>query len=341
MPIDNLSAPAEPVAVPAPQSEEELISDISNLLDDPATDPVNEHEEANAAQPEDDDPLGLGAEDVVQKDDAEDPDGPDEPEIKGGRFAPDSAKVTLDDGSVISVAELKRNNLFQRDYTKHRQEDAEARKVLDSEREQVSQYAQSLEQSREYLTWYAEKFIPQQPGPFTGDARQDPQAFIEWQQDVARWQTHAQAWQQFKAEQEAEGQRKVGETQKQHQERVKRERDALMNAIPVLKDPVKGKQVWDNIVAGATQHYGIAPEEVNSTADHRFIKVLRDALAYRRIKEAAPTVQATVAKRPAVNNGRRAAPGAAQIREKQARTERLRNSGTLQDGIAALSDLDL
>jgi hypothetical protein len=158
---------------------------------------------------------------------------------------------------------------------------------------------------------------------------------------VAKWQAHAQAWQQFQQSKTDETERKAGETQKQQQERLKRERDALMNAIPVLKDPVKGKQVWDNIVSGASQHYGIAPEEVNNTADHRFIKVLRDALAYRRIKAAAPTVQAEVTKRPVVNNGRRAAPQAAQTREKQARTERLRNSGSFEDGVAALQDFDL
>jgi hypothetical protein len=240
---------------------------------------------------------------------------------------------------VTTIAELKRGTLFQRDYTKKTQELSKEKEAFEAERQQVSQYAQSLDQSREYLTWYAEQFIPQQPKPFAGDARMDPQGFLEWQQDVAKWQTHAQAWQQFKAEQEAEGQRKSGETQKQMQERIKREGEALFKAIPVLKDPAKGKQVWDNIVAGATQHYGIAPEEVNSTADHRFIRVLRDALAYRRIKEAAPTVQATVAKRPAVNNGRRAAPNAAQTREKQARTERLRSSGSLEDAAAAIADL--
>jgi hypothetical protein len=335
---DNLSGSPEPVAVPMPPTQDDLVEDISNLLEPPETDQHEEPEEA-AAPTEEDDPLGL-AEDVEEPDDPDESeaDGPDA-EIKGGRFAPDNAKLKLDNGETITVRDLKdrvekRVKDFQRDYTEKAQ-------ALSAEKAEVSQYAQTLDQSREYLAWYAEQFLPKQPEPFKGDASANPMGFLEWQQSVAQWQAHAQAWQQFQQSKEAENERKAGETQKQMQERLKRERDALMTAIPVLKDPVKGKQVWDNILSGATQHYGIAPEEVNSTADHRFIKVLRDALAYRRIKAAAPTVQAEVTKRPVVNNGRRAAPNAAQTREKQARTERLRSDPSFQNGVAALMDFDL
>src|SRR5688500_16103369 len=123
---DNLSPSGEPVVttLPTPPTEDQLVEDISNLLDDPTPDPVEDEPDEAAAPPEDDDPLGLGAEDV-DADTPEEPDGSEEPEIKGGRFAPDTAKVTLEDGTVITVAELKRNNLFQRDYTRKRQEEAE------------------------------------------------------------------------------------------------------------------------------------------------------------------------------------------------------------------------
>ena len=110
--------------------------------------------------------------------------------------------------------------------------------------------------------------------------------------------------------------------------------------MPVLKDPVKGKQVWDNIVAGANQHFGFSPEEVNGITDHRMVLALREALAYRRIKTTAPKVQEKVAKRPVVD-GRRAPASVAANREKQARTERLRNERTFEAGVASLMDFDL
>jgi hypothetical protein len=79
---------------------------------------------------------------------------------------------------------------------------------------------------------------------------------------------------------------------------------------------------------------------VNSTADHRFIKVLRDALAYRRIKDAAPKVQAEVARKPAVRDGRRA-PSNQQVKAKQERLERLKRDPSLANGAASLMDFDL
>lgn len=336
MPDNNLPLPPSGPVETAP-TESQLVDDLSELLDNsPASANPVENAPAEAA-PVEDDPLGL-AEDEDQTD-AEEPNGPDG-EIKGGRFAPDSAKVKLDDGTTISIAELKRNNLYHAGFTQKTQELSKEREAFDTERRQVAEYAQSLDQSREYLSWYAEQHIPKQPKPFEGDARLDPQGFLEWQQEVSRWQTHVQAWQQFQAEKQADGQRKAGETQQQQQQRLARERDALLNAIPVLKDPVKGKQVWDAIVNGASQHYGVTPEEVNSTADHRFIQILRDAIAYRRIKAAAPQAPAEIRK-PVIRDGRRTAPGATATREKQARTERLRNSGSFEDGVAALQDFDL
>jgi hypothetical protein len=336
---DNLSVSTEPVAVSTPPTQASLVEDISNLLEDPVTDLPEEPEEAAAAPTEDDDPLGLGAEDVENPDDTDTTDESDGPEgeVKGGRFAPDSAKV-LFNGQTISIADLKghvdkRVKEFQRGFTEKTQ-------ALSARETEVTQYAQTLEQSREYLTWYAEQFLPKQPEPFKGDARTDPQGFLEWQQQVAQWQTHAQAWQQFQQSKSDEDQRKSGETEKQQQERFQREAEALFKAMPVLKDPVKGKQVWSNIVAGAAS-LGFSPQEVNGITDHRMVLALRKAIAYDRIKTSAPKVQAEVTRRPVVNNGRRAPASQQASREKQARTERLRSDPSFENGVAALQDFDL
>jgi hypothetical protein len=339
---DNLSGSPEPVVAPTtPPTEDELIGDISNLLDDPVPDPIEDEPDEAAAPPEEDedDPLGLGAEDV-DADTAEAGDESDDAEIKGGRFAPDSAKVTLDDGTVTTIAELKRGTLFQRDYTKKTQELSEERKALETQKSEVSQYAQSLDQFREYATWYAEQHLPKEPGP-PPNAVTDPAGYLAWSQKRDEYIANVQAFEQFKAQKQAEDERKTGETQKQTQERLKRESEALFKAIPVLKDPVKGKQVWGAMVAGAQEHYGVSEAELNNITDHRFLIALRDAIGYRRIKAAAPKVREEVVKKPAIRDGRRAPSNQAATREKQARSERLRNSGSLEDGIAALSDFDL
>ena len=342
---NNLSAPAAEPDVTTPQTYEEQVEDISNLLADPVTD-LPEDDQDEAATPEteqeEDDPL-FADDDVedVGTEDAEDPDGSEEPEIKGGRFAPDSAKVTLDDGTVITVAELKRNNLFQRDYTKKTTEMAAEREQIASLKSEVDQYAQSLNQSRDYLAWYAETHLPKDPGRFAGDPVRDPVGYMQWQQQRDAYLDHQQAYHVFQQQKAEEEQRKSGETQQQAQARLKRESDALLKALPILKDPVKGPEAWSTLVRGAVEHYGYTPEEVNSLSDHRYALTLRDALAYRRIKAAAPKVQEKVRQPAPVRPGKRVAPNAQESKGRQARSERLRNSGSLEDGIAALLDLDL
>lgn len=341
----DANPPANPGTDVAPATEQDHVAALENLLEPPETDQPNESEEPEAAQQktDEDDPLGIDtlAEDVAE-DAADETDGPDA-EIKGGRFAPDSAKVNLDDGTTITIAELKRNNLFQRDYTSKTQALSEERKTLDAEREQWSQYAQSLSQSRDYLAWYAETQVrSRQPEPFKGDALADPAGFIKWQQDMSEWQTHLQAYQSFMAQRQSEDTRKTGESEQQTQAQQQQQLMALRNAMPVLNDPVKGKAALDALEAGATRLYGYTAEDLKGKAfkDHRDLLVLRDALAFHRIKEKAPKVQEQIAAKP-VTPGKRNAPQAVSVKARQERTERLRKSGSFEDGVASLTDFNL
>lgn len=344
---NNLSASAEPDVTTPAQSYDEQVEDLSNLLDDPVTDPVTDDQDEAAApvepEAEEEDPLFAedDAEDVGTED-ADETDGSEEPEIKGGRFAPDSAKVTLDDGSVITVADLKRNNLFQRDYTKKTTELKAQETEVQTLRSEVDQYAQSLNQSREYLAWYAETFLPKDPGAtFPGNAAADPYGYQQWSSQRDEWLAHQQAYHAFQQQKTQDEQRKTGETQKQANERLKREQEALFRVLPVLKDPKKGPQAWNTLVSGAVEHYGFSEQEVNALQDHRFAIVFRDALKAKRIEAGAKSVPAAVAQRPPVRPGKRAAPDARVSQGKQVRSERLRNGGSFEDGVAALQDLDL
>lgn len=330
---DNL--PEESGTVDDAPTFDQQVEELSNLLPDPDED-LHDKTEDEAAAEGDDDPE---AEDVGEEADEND----DEPteEIKGGRFAPDTAKVTLEDGSVITVAELKRNNLFQRDYTKKTTEHAEAVKAFEARRAEVDQYAQSLNQSRDYLAWYANTFLPKAPEPFQGSPETDPLGYMQWQQQRDQYLTHQQAFEKFAADKKAEDERKAGETRQQMTERLAREKDALLSAVPTLKDPVKGKALVESWQRGAEEHYGVTPQEFQAIADHRFMVVLRDALAYRRLKAKAPEVQKEVAAKPTIKGGKRGAPREASAKQKQVRSEQLRQTGSFDAGVKALMDLDL
>lgn len=341
---NNLSASAEPDVTTSAQSVsfDDHVEDLTKALqDDPlSADPVVEETEETPAAEETpgDDPLGLDAEDVAA-DAADEPDE-SEAEIKGGRFAPDTAKVTLDDGSVTTIAELKRGTLFQRDYTQKTQALSEERKTFESERQQVSQYVQQVEQLREYASWYAETYLPKKPEPFTGDRMNDPMGYLQWSQKNDEWQAHAQAYQQFMQQKTAADEQKKGETDKQLQDRRLAEAKALGDAIPVFKDPVKGKAAWDAMVTGASQ-FGFTPEDLDAVVDHRQLVVLREALAYRRIKAKAPQAKEEVARRPPVREGRRAPADQQQTRQKQNLTERLNKPGNFDAGVELLRNLNI
>lgn len=320
---------------------DEHVEDLTKTLqDDPLiADPVEASvEETPAADDPDDDPLGLEAEDV-ETENAEEPDE-SEAEIKGGRFAPDTAKVTLDDGTVTTIAELKRGTLFQRDYTQKTQALSEEKKSFEAERQQVSQYAQQVEQLREYASWYAEQYLPKKPEPFTGDRMNDPMGYLNWSQKNDEWLAHAQAFQQFQQQKTAADEQKKGETDKQFQARRLKEAEALGKAIPVFKDPVKGKAAWEAMVAGAAE-YGFSPEDLDAVVDHRQLVILREALAYRRLKAKAPQAPTEAARRPPVREGRRAPADQQQTRQKQALTEQLNRPGNFDAGVALLRNLNI
>lgn len=345
MPDDNL--PGAPGTVDdAPLTFDTATDKLTSLFtSDPETDPApkdqdKEHPQAADTEPVDDDPLGLEvtADDVANEDAPEEPDGPQD-EIKGGRFAPDSAKVKLDDGTVISVADLKRNNLFQRDYTQKRQKDAEDRKAFDAEREAFSQQAQSLNQFRDYAAWYAETHLPKAPVQPT-----DPDDYVAWhkyRQDVDAYNAHVQGYQVFQQQKQQDDLATKAANEKAAAEHQRREAEALLQAMPVLRDPVKGKQVWAALVAGAQQHFGLSEAEVNSITDHRILVGMREAIAYRQLKAKAPQVQAQVAQRPAVRQAPRGGTVPAAKQERQARSERLQKTGSIEDGAAVLRTFDL
>lgn len=350
MPDDNLPADAGTVD-DAPLSVDTATDKLTNLFEsDPETDltPKDQGEQtaAEADKPEDDDPLGMKveAEDVENPEEPEEADGSDD--IKGGRFAPDSAKVKLADGRTITVADLKshaetRIKEFQRGFTEKSKALSEDRKAFDAEKTRVSEYAQSLDQFRDYAAWYAEHYLPKAPEPFDGDPEVDPLGYMKWTKARDAYMAHAQAFEAFKQSRTAEDKRKSEETTAAANARLETERAALLKAMPVLKDPVKGKQVWDAMVSGASEHFKITPEEVNSVADHRLLVALRDAIAYRRLQREAPTARTAVAQRPAITAAPRGNPGTAAKQERQTRTERLRSTGSIDDAAAVLRTFDL
>lgn len=342
MQIDNLpGVEPGPVDTSAP-TEAQLVSDIADLLDDdPETDPVEGKEDQATAGAADDgeDPEIDVSEDVEDEAEAEDPDGSQEPEIKGGRFAPDSAKVTLEDGTVITVADLKRNNLFQRDYTKKTTELAAEREQITTRKSEVDQQAQSLTQLAERLTAFSQKYLP----PHPGEPPSNPTDYVAWHDYNLAERAYMQAVNEFNGIQQGTSQL-TEEQQRQQDEQANQawasEAAALVERDKFFADPKKVQAFFDEAVTLGGDAWGLTREDIAGLRSAKAFQVLRDAVRYRKALAKAPQVEKQVQAKPVVAiGGRRADPKARVSAQKQARSERLRATGSFEDGIAAIEDL--
>ena len=341
MPIDNLpGVEPGPVDTSTP-TEASLIEDISNLLDDdPEPDPVDGKEDQATAETDPDEPEIDVSEDVEDEADAEDPDGSQEAEIKGGRFAPDSAKVTLEDGTVITVADLKRNNLFQRDYTKKTTELAAEREQITAKKSEVDQQAQSLTQLAERLTVFSQKYLPQPPEPFTGTPDTDPLGYMRYMQQREQYE---QAVNEFNGIQQGTSQL-TEEQQRAKDDQAQKdwaaEAAALVERDKFFADPKKVQAFFDEAVAIGGDAWGLTREDIANLKSATAFQVLREAVLYRKALAKSKEVTKQVQAKPVVAiGGRRADPKARVTADRNARSERLRTTGSFEAGVAAIEDL--
>lgn len=337
---DNLPDSSGPVD--DAKTFDQSVEDITNLLpDDPATDPVRggaDQAKADAADDGDDPEIDL-SEDVEDSESDENEDGSEEPEIKGGRFAPDTAKVTLEDGTVITVADLKRNNLFQRDYTKKTTELSAEREQITRKASEVDQQAQSLAQLAERLQVFSHTYLPTPPEPFTGTPDTDPIGYMRHMQATEKYN---QAYGQYMAIDQERTRLLEAQQQQAHAQTaqaIEAEFATLRSKDAFFSDANKVKGFLDEATTKGAEWWGLTPERIGRMQTAEEFLILRDALRYRRAVAKAPEVAKQVGKPAMARVGKRAEPGARVSSQQRARSEQLRSTGSIDSFVAAVSDL--
>jgi len=326
----------------APVDFNQGVEDLTSILGDPATDlnenEVNTEEAETEAETEGEQPDEEAEDEALELE--ADPDSPDEAdgpgEIKGGQFAPDTAKVTLEDGTVISIADLKRNNLFQRDYTRKTEELKQEREQLQSLQAQAHEVAQY----RDFVLSVYQQAMPQPPDK----SLMDTDIVGYWHQKEAYEEQVKQLDQLQALKQYEDQQREQGEA-KQQQQMILYHKDQLLEKMPHLKDQTKMSQ-FKAEAEDALTGYGYSPEEASqllgSVVDHRLLLMARDIVRLKKALKKAPQVREQVQQRPKlISGGKRMDPKARTSREAMGRNEQLRKTGSLDAGIASLMDLDL
>jgi hypothetical protein len=290
----------------------------TQAVEEDAEKPVNADEEA-------DEDLDIEGDD---KDTDSDEDEDDHAEAAQDGFASDDAKVTLEDGSVATVADLKRGTLRYADYTRKNMEVAQERKAVEEHKSRVSSLEAALTQQREFVASLASQYIPQPPTRELMDA--DPYGYM---QAKANYDEQMAALMQLQQQRDEAAQRQQYETTEQAKARLETERTALFEAMPDLKDPKRMEQLKADVGNVFLPHYGFSQEELDG-ADHRMIKVIRDAIKYQKLLAKKSETKAKVeSKPPVMAAGKRRSPEGQQQTERQRNMERLTKTGSFKDAL--------
>lgn len=324
---------------------EESIEDISEILHGPQ---ASEEEDDIVSATDDRDasvaPDGLGSEDSVDGDvDGEPPDSEEiadadeadaDPQVPP---ATDDARVTLDDGTETTVGELKRNTLFQRDYTRKTQELAEQRRTVEDQKAGLGDYAQALADERAYLISASQMILPQEPSPVLMEA--DP---VGYMQAKAEFDQNMQVLNGLMQSQQAEQGVLSAQAQQMDNELRAAEAQKLVQSMPELNSRDAYEHYWTDAVEVMGQEYGFSAEELDGAVDHRLYKAMRDLVRYHRARSNTPSVSRDLGKSPKLMRGaKRMDHKSRNVRNKSARAEQLRKTGDFEAGISALMDLDL
>ena len=278
-------------------------------------------------QPDDDDDT---AEDNSEQEDGEaEPDEGDDldEDITPLAFDP-TRKITLEDGTEATLEELVNGNLRQADYTRKTEAVAEERREVQEIRAATDARAEEITRTYDGLVEFLKGILP--PEPSLELLGQDQQEYLR-QQAIRKSFTdelntvlskQAQAQSMMHQENGAELERmRTAEAKK------------LVEAMPMLADPMKMGQFTDNVKKTAIE-LGFSEAEIGATVDHRLLRLVHLAgigkrslenqeNARRRIKAKSAT--------PAAKKPQAATPAPNQKNAKAMR--RLSKTGSIQDAM--------
>lgn len=318
---------------------------IAGLLADPETDLQTEDQgedqeaETEAETEEGAEPETEEATEEAADAETDEEDGPEE-EASGGKFVADAANVRLKDGSVISVQDLKRGYLAQQAFTRGTQENAKERETLAATKAEVEQYARSLQEQRDLILQVAQQHLPQPPDPSLLDRNSTSFDPVTYAALKAEYDHQMGVFEKLHHATKSDKDRAAKEQEAQKEQVRKAEAQKLLELMPDLAKPEVQKKFWADTVETMSE-YGFSPEELNESNDHRVYQIFRDLTAYRKARSRIPAVKEAIQSKPVLTGKRRMDPKEKTSRERSARTEVLRKTGSFDAGVRALEDFDL
>ena len=242
------------------------------------------------------------------------------------------------DGEEITVEELRRGNLRQKDYTRKTQELAETRKQYEAQHSELererAQYAQLLPALQQRLEQPAER-EPDWDTLYDTDPTMAAKAERQWRKQQSERQAQLEAVQQEQARMAQIQQQRMQQMQAQY---VDQQREVLPDLIPEWRDSkVAAKEATE--LRDFLLEEGFTEEDVSGLANASLVKLARQAMLYSRGQTRA--TQAKAKPRPktkTMKSGSRGSQPKPRAPQEQA-LQRARQTGRVDDAAAAIRSL--
>ena len=245
--------------------------------------------------------------------------------------APSMFTVKIDGNEIeVTEEELKRGYSGQQYIQTQMQKVAESRKEAEQIFNQLAQERAQVQQALQMLqdgTFAAPPVAPDE-ALFQTDPLQYMEQKLAYDKQVAEYQSRlGQLQEHAQANQETMNQAR--------QVYLAREAEMLQGFAPELFDETSGPTNRKALVDSAVEAYGFTPEEMGMVVDHRHVRVLRDALAYRNLNsESGKKKVEQKVQTKTIRSSKRKVNAEQQRRQKM--RQQLKKSGDIEDAIGLL-----
>jgi hypothetical protein len=304
------------------QATGETVADAAERIEGllgPADSETDETQDAKASDAAEDEPEQSDEpEDGEQSDDQDEPDKADEqPELYTVKVAGDEVQVTLE--------EALKGYSREQDYTRKTQALAEQSKA------EMAAIAAARDEYLSKLQTVEKIITASQPRVDQSLRHTNP---AEWSAQMLQHQQWADQRRALEAESGRLNAERSQEEARERETLASREAEALLAALPEWKDPAIAK-AETAALREYGQSIGFTDAELDDVLDHRAVRVLRDAMAYRDLKAKTGKVRSAVESKKIAKPGTASAtPSKAQ--DLQRAKTRLRQSGSVDDAEAAI-----
>ena len=314
---NDFQAVADNLIMETPDNPEKSTEQIVEATDDGQTETIEDAEEI-----QDDVEAQANGEDLGEEyEEAEQDEIQPEPQYKV-KVDGVETEVTLD--------ELQRGYSGQKYIQKGMAENAQTKKILEQQAQQVTQERQTLQQLVQQLKSGDIPPIPEYPSEELRAS--DPLGYLEKEADYRRALDKRQTFEYQLAQQQ---QKQIEIERQQNNQYLEQQAQRLTEWMPEFADPEKRSVFIQDMSMKAKKHYDLTDEQIGTVKTAEEVRILNDALKWRELQANKGKAQEKAeGARPMVKSAAKRAASSGKVSKAKKAEANMRQRGDL-DSVAA------